>query len=373
MPPPMPTGSRPIDPLQRPASYAPAKLPPGVLGKVGETFASSLSALRKDIGALVGQGPEQQLLLSASLAQLERLQRLGVQIQAIARVLSGAGQSASERLDLSAALRQKLDEWAEPARRRGIHLLGPLEPFEVEVNAGVLEQLLDLAMESALDINACVEVRVGVQGRTVNPMLTVEVLRAKGGAAPVSEADFNDLHWQLFTVLSRARGLTPQRVVVGDNVILMLEFPTTEAAATGDALRNPVQNYRTTTVAERRVLVVEPYEFARVQTHKLLHEVGMRVDAVATLDQARAALRDGVPDVLITGIPVRDAQVGALLDELRAAHPKLRVIELVDDDSAFAFAFSSAGYANAARVGRQDLARTLVRAVAQELDATGMG
>jgi CheY-like chemotaxis protein len=247
-----------------------------------------------------------------------------------------------------------------------------LEAFEIDVNAGVLEQLLDLAMESALDITGCVEVRVGVQTQTANPMLTVEVLRAQGVTAPVSDAEFNDLHWMLFTVMARARGLIPQRVAVGDNVILMLEFPSQEVPTLDTTNRLATQSYRTPAVADRRVLVLEPSEFARVQAHKLLLDVGMKVDAVATLEQARGSLRDGVPDVLVTGIPVRDARIGALLDELRAAHPRLRVIELVNDDSAFAFAFSSPGYANAARVGRQDLARTLVLAVAQELDAGGI-
>ena len=364
--------SRPADPLHRASQFAPAKLPPGVLAKVGETFAIHLSALQQAFEGIVPQGPEQHLAMAANVAEIARLQRLGVQIQAVARVLAGEGQSATERLDLAAALRQKLDEWAEPARGKGIHLLGPLEPFELDVNVGVLDQLLDLAMESALDIAGCVEVRVGVQKQTANPMLTIEVLRVQGATAPVSDNEFNDLHWMLFTVMARARALVPQRVAVGDNVILMLEFPSLEVPSLNDVNRLATQSYRTPAVAERRVLVLEPSELYRVQAHKLLHGVGMRVDAVASLEQARGSLRDGVPDVLITGIPVRDARMGALLDELRAAHPRLRVIELVDDDSAFAFAFSSPGYANAARVGRQDLARTLVLAVAQELDANGV-
>jgi CheY-like chemotaxis protein len=309
------------------ARFAPAKLPPGVLAKVGETFASALSAVITELAAVGGQRRESDQALAAVHQRLTQLQRLGMQIQTVARVLGGAGQSAPETIDLAAALRQKLDEWAEPARRRGIHLFGPLEAFEIDVNAGVLEQLLDLAMESAIAVPHCVEIRVGVQRRSGNPMLTVEVLRELAGqAAAVSDDDFNDLHWQLFGVLARSRALTPQRVAVGDNVILMLEFPPPAKPNPADALRNPVHDYRSSTVAERRVLVVEPYEFHRVQAHRLLHDVGMKVDAVASLDQARASLRDGVPDVLVTGIPVRDALLGALLDELRAAHPKLRVI-----------------------------------------------
>ena len=358
--------------VPRAAQFAPAKLPPGVLAKVGETFAMHLTALQQAFDGFLPQGPEQQLALSANVAEIARLQRLGVQIQAVARVLAGEGQSAPERIDLAAALRQKLDEWAEAARNKGIHLLGPLEAFELDVNVGVLDQLLDLGMESALDIAGCVEVRVGVQKQTANPMLTIEVLRVQGATAPVSDTEFNDLHWMLFTVMARARALVPQRVAVGDNVILMLEFPSLEVPSLQQQNRLATQSYRTPGVADRRVLVLEPTELHRVTAHRLLNEVGMRVDAVASLEQARGSLRDGVPDVLITGIPVRDVRMGALLDELRAAHPRLRVIELVDDDSAFAFAFSSPGYANAARVGRPDMARTLVLAVAQELDANGV-
>ncbi len=367
----MPNSPRPVDALQRSSPFAPAKLPPGVLAKVGETFATHLTALHQAFEGIVPQGPEQQLAMAEHLAELARLRRLGVQIQAVARVLAGEGQAAPERIDLAAALRHKLDEWAEPARGRGIHLLGPLEAFELDVNVGVLDQLLDLGMESALDIAGCVEVRVGAQRQTANPMLTIEVLRAHGAAAPASNNEFNDLHWMLFTVMARARALVPQRVAVGDNVILMLEFPNPEPVSASNANRLATQSYRTPAVADRRVLVLEPAELHRVQAHRLLNEVGMRVDAVASLEQARGSLRDGVPDVLITGIPVRDARMGALLDELRAAHPRIRVIELVDDDSAFSFAFTSPGYANAARVGRHDLARTLVLAVAQELDANG--
>ena len=56
---------------------------------------------------------------------------------------------------------------------------------------------------------------------------------------------------------------------------------------------------------------------------------------------------------------------------LRAVQPRLRVVELVDDDSAFALSLPGSG--RAARIGRHDLARTLVPAVTQELDAAYAG
>jgi CheY-like chemotaxis protein len=125
----------------------------------------------------------------------------------------------------------------------------------------------------------------------------------------------------------------------------------------------------TAAAAGRRVLLIEPREMSRVLASRLLSAVGMRVTAAAHVDQARACLgREGsTADVVVTGIAIDDPRFHSLLDDLRAAQPRLRVVELVDDESAFDF--SVPGSDCPARVGRQDLSRTLVRAVSQELDA----
>ena len=117
----------------------------------------------------------------------------------------------------------------------------------------------------------------------------------------------------------------------------------------------------------RRVLLVEPRESARVAAHDLLHDAGMRVDAAASLEQADESLRGGAPDIVVAGLPTTDAGMAALLERARAAQPRLRVVQLVDDDDAFAF--SGPGLDDPAQVGRRHMARTLVSAVAQELDA----
>ena len=69
--------------------------------------------------------------------------------------------------------------------------------------------------------------------------------------------------------------------------------------------------------------------------------------------------------------PDQDVAPRVELVPVRERQPRLRVIELVDDDTAFAF--SLPGVSNAARVGRHDLPRTLMPAIAQELDAAWNG
>jgi CheY-like chemotaxis protein len=348
-------------------SFAPVKLPAGVLAKVGESFAVALSALQRLLATLEPLATGQQSVLTAALAEVARLEQLGLQIQELARVLARDAPVVPERLDLARAARQAMAEWAATARRLGVRLAGPREPFELDVNAAVLEQLLDLGLEYALHIGSGVEVSAGSQGLPPHPVLTIRVQRRQPSSGRAEEDDLNEIHWLLFVQLARAMGLEPQRTVTAQTVTLRLGFPATGTSAVGDGDVGAALLPRTAPAAGHRVLLIEPHEMARVHAHQLMRDVGMRVDAVTNLERAHACLRDGVPDVVVTGIPVSDRQCEALLTEIRAAQPRLRVIELVDDNDAFAI--SVPGSDSPARVGRHDLARTLMSALSQELDA----
>ena len=346
------------------------KLAPEVLAKVGETYATGLFALQQRLAEMGSHmAPPARAALDGALAEVARLEQLGVRLQAIARELAGDGRAETEAIDLAAAARQALAASSATAARRGVALEGPTEPVMVSAVAAVVEQLLDLALDLALRAAARVTVATAVQGMPAHPVLMVRAERAAAKAAAGAEA-FDELQWLLFASLARASGLAPQRLAVGQAMLLVLGFPPPaqeHPAEPPSAALLP----RTPLAAGRQVLLLEPHEMARVQAYRLLHEVGMVVDAAATLEQARAALRERVPDVLVSGLPADDPSCTAFIDELRAAQPRLRVIELVDDDDAFAFSLPGSGHAG--RVGRAAMARTLVQAVSQEVDAAWTG
>ena len=348
------------------ASLVPIKVPPVVLGKVGETFAGASSALQRSLGALASLPSEAQPVIADAIAELSRLERFGVQVQELARVLGGDAPLGRERIDLAQAAREALAEWALAAQRHGTSLRGPAEPLELEVNGAALAQLLDLALECALHIGTSIEISADVQGMPPLPMLTITVHRAKAEPTAPAEDDFDELHWLLFVQLARALGLAPRRVAVGEVVTLMLGFPS-PSGMQPEMASSPALLPRTELSVGRHVLLIEPQDIARVRAHRLMREAGMYVDSVLTIDEARIAIHGGPPDAVVTGIPVGDARFGTLLDEIRAAQPRLRVLELVDDPDAFAF--SAPGSDSPARVGRRDLERTLLSALSQELDA----
>jgi len=351
----------------RPLGLGMTRLAPGVLAKVGETFAVKLAALQRSLATLEPVDPRQQPLLDAAIVEIGRLEGLGVRIQEFARILNAEVPVPSERIDLARAVRETLAAWSPAQRVQHVAVRDPAEPLAVELNAAILEQLLSLGIECALQIGSTIVVALDRLGQPAQPMLSIEVDRASEARTDEDAEDFGDLAWTLFSLLARAAGLLPRRLAAGRTVTLMLAFPDA-GAVVGKASDPRVAGLpRTGPTAGRRVLLIEPRESSRVAAHGLMNGAGMYVDTVASVDQARESVRDRAPDVVVTGLAIDDAHLTALLDDVRIAQPRLRVIQLVDDDSAFAF--SVPGSDNPAQVGRHDMARTLVAAVGQELDA----
>jgi hypothetical protein len=329
------------DPAQVNPYLAAARLHPELLHQVGEVFSVALS---RQLSRL-GPGPTGQVEpdeLQRVQAELTRLERFGVQLQEIARVLAREGGWASERVNVGAAIRQTLALWSERAALAGATLIGPHDDPELIVNPPVLEQLLELGVEYALHL-----------GDATRPA--------------TREVAADDLAWQLFRTLARAIGWLPRRQTVGRGLRLTVML----APADDTEVRSAALLPRTPVAAGRRVLLVDPQDLSREEAMRLMREVGMQVDVASSVEQARALLRDTrhahTPELLLTGVPADTPDCAALVDQLRAAHPPLRVVEIVDDDSAFTF--SAPGVDHPARVGRHTLGRTLVAAISQELDA----
>lgn len=345
-----------------PAGLAPIKIAPELFGKVGEYFAVSLSTLQRSLAALSLQPRDLHSKLDAVSTEIARLEQFGVQVQQLARFFGGHTPPARERVDLAACAQHAAAEWSRMAQP-GVAVAKRAAPAApLEIDPAILTQLLDFGMEYVLREGTSVDVSVVPEGQPPRPTLRIATRRSHAG--PGGEAD--EVHWLLFTQLARAMGLSPQRLSTPDALAVTLAFPPAgddadEVAATSPALPH------TASAAGRHVLLIEPNDFSRMHAYRLLSEIGVRVDAASSLEQARSSLRGDPPDAVVTGVGVDDERCATLLEALRVGQPRLRVIELVDD--ADAFALSVPGADHPARVGREEMARTLTRALAQELDA----
>ncbi len=183
------------------------RLPLPVLAAIGERLAASASSLQ------AGRQDAE--------AELARLERWGLQLQALAQVVSHAQQLRHERVDLGLALLQTVAEWSAEAARLGVDLHGPARSIEVDANPAALKHLLDLMIEHALQQGHTV--RLDIEGSPGAPFARMVV---HADAAPATSSPTRDtLAWQLLLLLARALSLAPLREPVAGGERLMLALP----------------------------------------------------------------------------------------------------------------------------------------------------
>lgn len=350
-------------PMPLAAGFGAVRMPVEVLAKVAEEFAVGLTTVRRALGTSSSGLPPRQQTCDAALVEIDRLEQLGIQIQELCRVLDGKGVSTPERLDLAAAARTVLLEHGHAMRESAAP--SAEAPFLLDMNAAALSQLLDLAIECALQAGTDLEIGTSHQGSPPHALMSLHVDRPASAADGRDDRAIHAVPWLLLTELGRALGLVVGQTVTDRAMTLTLGFPGPSASA--DDSTTAASLPRSRSARGRNALLIEPRELPRVAAHRLMREAGMRVDSVADVDTARACIERNLPDIVVTGLPVDAQRCRAFLDELRVLQPGLRVVELVDDDDAFEF--GAPGFDSPARVARTQLARNLLRAVTQELDS----
>lgn len=336
----------------------PATLPLPLLAQAGEAVAAAASRLQSSWP----DAPPQ------AVVEIGALEELGLQLQAAVRVLGSPAGARPEKVDLGVAALQARAEWARAFARAGARWSGPEQGVEVITNPPVLKLLLDLALAHALGLGPQVRVDVLLRGQPALATLRIEVTRPEGALFQVRPGEAAELHWQLLTLLARHAGVIAERQVQALAVELSLAWPPAGALAL-QPLPEAAMLPATPLPAGLRVLLLEPHEATRLLAERLMAAAGLRVQAAATVDQARGALLRTLPDVLVTGLAGNDPALALLLQDLRARQSALRVLELSNDPHAFATSLPQAG--RPARVARDELERTLVAALAQELNAPG--
>lgn len=186
---------------ERLAAPAAGRLPPALLAALGECVAATAAGIDGEAAA--------------------RLERWGLQWQAIARILAHAAQLRRESVDLGLALLQTQAEWSAEAAHAGVDVHGPACSVAVDTNPAALKQLLDLLLEHALQQGHTV--RIDVAAVAGDPYARVVVMM---DSAPATSAPARDtLAWQLLVVLARALSLAPERRAVPGGERIELALP----------------------------------------------------------------------------------------------------------------------------------------------------
>jgi len=217
-------------PAWRPSVARPPVIqaPPKLLAKVGEAFATSLATLQEQ---LRNGDPHD---FEAGLAELARLENLGLQVQQMARMMSHDGTQSAEAVDLGDALSRAIALWSPSAEARGVSLSQPDETTaRVQVDPAVLEQLLDLSIELALEAGDSLAVRVRPQPASRQVLLLIDVHHGGpitsaaplDGVAESTDEGADNLRWLMLHQVARSGGIGARREHSGSMLSMMLTFP----------------------------------------------------------------------------------------------------------------------------------------------------
>lgn len=214
-------------PAWRPSIARPPVLqaPPKLLAKVGEAFASSLAVLQEQLRN--GEPHD----FEAGLAELARLENLGLQVQQLARMMSHDGMQSAEAIDLGDALSRAIAMWSPSAEARGVTLSQPDDTTaRVQVDPAVLEQLLDLAIELALEAGDSLAVRVRPQPASRQVLLLIDVhhggpITSAASGANTEDEGADNLRWLMLHQVARSGGIGARREHSGSMLSVALTFP----------------------------------------------------------------------------------------------------------------------------------------------------
>jgi hypothetical protein len=308
---------------------------------------------------------------------VETARRAGVIGQQIVRLASGQARQVWERVDMSNALSGMLNRRSREADTRGLHISRILTPAEVSVDPALLSSLIDTMLDWVFSrARSAIELRIDMKTRPTRAELTCTFAersgngatrdRDAGGAASTNES----LAWPLLEQTAATMGVTLQRYRSPSQTTLTLEFP----PSTGHDARSPdvpVLDRDTSPprsgkrLAGHQILVLVARDELRKQIGESIHELGLIIDYVESVDDAAAFCAEGLPHAII----FEAAQQGEHLEKLRAQicaeAPEFVFIEITEDGHPLELS-SSSGSA-AARIARDALTTALPSALVIEL------
>lgn len=340
-----------------------------LVGQFGREVAAPLTAALERVNAFATSGRIDRAGLRALRDEIECARRLGLNAQQISRFASGRVRQNPERLNLTRTLSDALAQRSRETASRGIDLRQELKPAEVMIDASMcaalLQALLDWSFEHA---RSHIEFRIDVKTWPEHARLACRFAHTPADEVPTRDASTLDtVSWQLLRRLSLTLGLVLQRDDHDGGTRLMLEFPRTvgegQVLLDLDEADHAAPNSQP--MVGRHVLVIANRRETRNAVRDTLRTMGLMVDYVASVDEARQFCSSGLPHAVL----FEAALAGERLRELRAEWsrelPSLAFIEIAEQGRELEV--RDLGGQRTSRIGRDVLAGALPSALMFEL------
>lgn len=345
--------------------------------QIGCEIAGPLTGALDRLLHLIETGSIDRPGLLAMRHEIELARKAGMFSQQFARLAAGAVKQTHEKLHLTQTVRQVLTDRHQDMQTRGLQIKPVLRAAEVIADATLLFSLLNAMLDWAASCaQHSIELRIEMRtwpnrARLIcryspKPVETTDETRDKEPTVPV-----DGLSWRLLKQTARTMGLAIEYQFSPERVSVALEFPrTVNAELSGLSAIELDQGFASThsgakPLAGSHVLVVASRRDVRIQIREAIRNMGLVVDFVNSVDEAKAFCQEGLPHAIIIESVLRGERFDDMADFISAERPDFVFIEIVEEGSTFEISgFTGTGFA---RVGRDAIMNSLPSALAFEL------
>jgi hypothetical protein len=348
-----------------------------LVGQLGREVAAPLASALERVTAFAASGRIDRAGLRALRAEIEGARRIGLSAQQISRFASGRVRQQQQRLNLTQTLRDALAQRARETASRGIDLHQELQPAEVIIDAAMLAALLQAVLDWSFEhARSRIEFRIDVASWPVHARLScrfayipADELPGPDSVPPMGPA-LDTIAWQLLRRLVHTLGLKLQRELSGGSTLLTLEFPRTvdpnmlslsslelDDSANAGPSSQPMVG--------RHVLVIASRRETRNGVRETLRPMGLMVDYVTTIDEAREFCCEGLPHAIVYEAAIAGENFAKLRAQWSREVPKLAFIEITEQGRDLAV--NDLGGQHTSRIGRDVISSALPNALIFEL------
>lgn len=363
-----PTARRVAEPLD----------PHALVAQLGGEVATTLSAALERVTTLAATGKIDRAGLRLLRDEIDRARRAGIMGQQVVRLSSGRVQIANERLDLNGLLREALRQRGREIDARGIEVRQVLAPAEVMSDAtllfSLLQTLLDWSFEHAV---SRIDVSLEIKAWPANALVTLAYQHQPPDEVDPSikvvasgEPRLNTMAWRLLQQTAGVLGLALVRKDLPGKTEVKIEFPQTLAPRVGSLQKVEVEepvvaSHNSQPLAGRHIMVLASRREVRNVVREALRPMGLMVDFVTSVQEARELAREGLPHAVIYEAALAGDAFERLRTEMLNEVPNLVFVRIAEQGKAFEVL--NLGGRQFASVGRDAIMAALPEALMFEL------
>jgi len=352
--------------------------PHALVAQLGGEVAANLSTALERVTALAATGKIDRAGLRLLRDEIDRARRAGIMGQQVVRLSSGRVQIANERLDLNGLLREALRQRGREIDARGIEVRQVLAPAEVMSDAtllfSLLQTLLDWSFEHAV---SRIDVTLEIKAWPANALITLayqhqppDEVDPAAKIGPSGEPRLNTMAWRLLQQTAGVLGLALVRKDLPGKTEAKIEFLQTLAPRVGslqklDAEERVLASHNSQPLAGRHIMVVASRREVRNVVREALRPMGLMVDFVTSVQEARELVADGLPHGVIYEAALAGEAFERLRTEMLAEVPNLVFVRIAEQGKAFEVL--NLGGRQFASVGRDAIMAALPEALMFEL------